>query len=111
MVAAVDAARRRKACHALCALWLLAAPAAGEALRLEGARGALVAEGEPLRLALVDDEGRERMRLLPGGLAWLEPGGARHAIGRLAGAEREGDALVLRVSSKHGVKVPRAPER
>jgi len=109
MVAAqVDLAVARRALLVAGLAWLSSAPAAAQPVRLEGAHGALVVEGDPLRLSLVDDGARERTRVLPAGLAWIEPGGARRELGRLDGVEREGDALVLRVETKRGVATLRA---
>ena len=80
-----------------------AAPAhAAEPLRIAGPRGALVASGAPLVLSLEGEDGRERARLLPGGLGWSDASGARQEAGALLRSEPRGDALALVLATDAG---------
>ncbi len=91
MVGAMSATRR--------ALWLpalaLATAALAEPRDLPGTRGTLRTAGSPLALTLADAAGHAAARLLPGGLAWIDASGARHALGEVRHAERDGNTLSL----------------
>src|SRR5262245_15677347 len=81
---------------------LLAAAAHGEPLVLPGPQGALRAEGTPLVLTLADAKGAERARVLPGGLAWIDAAGSRHALGALEHGDRDGESLTLTLATPDG---------
>ena len=91
----------RALCRALTSL-ALALAARGEPLQLPGTQGVLRAEGAPLVLTLVDAKGGVRVRLLPGGLAWIDAAGDRHAVGALEHGQREGEALTLALAAPGG---------